>query len=103
MSVKIAVKDLWKAYETAEVPLSVIEGLDFEADEGEFVALVGPSGCGKTTLLNHIAGFEKPDRGEILVDGEPVTQPSKNGIVISQQGSVFPWLTVRHNLTFGLN
>jgi ABC-type nitrate/sulfonate/bicarbonate transport system ATPase subunit len=103
MHAKIAVRDLWKAYQTTDGGLSVIEGVDFEAAEGEFVALVGPSGCGKTTLLNHIAGFEKPDRGEILVDDQPVTQPSKNGIVISQQGSVFPWLTVRRNLTFGLN
>ncbi len=70
--------------------------------EGEFVVVVGPSGCGKTTLLNNIAGFEKPDRGEVIVNGNPVTGPSRQGIVISQLGSVFPWLTVQQNLMFGL-
>lgn len=103
MRAKITVKDLCKGYVTEDGWLSVVEGIDFEVAEGEFVALVGPSGCGKTTLLNHIAGFERPDRGEILVDGKAVTGPSRNGIVISQQGSVFPWLTVRRNLTFGLD
>ena len=81
----------------------MLEGIDCTVADGEFVAIVGPSGCGKTTLLNTIAGFERPDRGEVTVDGSPVRGPSTKGIVISQQGSVFPWLTVRGNLTFGLD
>lgn len=103
MLAKIIVKDLRKSYSTKDGPLAVLGGLDFEVGNGEFVALVGPSGCGKTTLLNHIAGFERPDLGEVSVDGKPVAGPSRNGIVISQQGSVFPWATVRHNLMFALN
>ena len=103
MADKITVRDLWKAFPARQGPLSVLEGIDFTVAEGEFVAIVGPSGCGKTSLLNIIAGFERPDRGEVSVDGTPVSRPNPNGIVMSQQGSVFPWLTVRGNLTFGLN
>jgi ABC-type nitrate/sulfonate/bicarbonate transport system ATPase subunit len=82
--------------------LEVIGGLSFDVSEGETVAIVGPSGCGKSTLLNILAGFDKPDSGRVLVDGAVRTGPNAKGIVISQQGSVFPWLTVQQNLTFGL-
>jgi ABC-type nitrate/sulfonate/bicarbonate transport system ATPase subunit len=82
--------------------LEVIDDLDFKVGDGEFVAIVGPSGCGKTTLMNIIAGFLAPDSGAVLVDGNPRTQPNSKGILITQQGSVFPWLTVRQNLLFGL-
>jgi len=71
--------------------------------EGEFVAIVGPSGCGKTTLLNVMAGFIQPDTGTVVIDGSPRSKRDSRGILISQQGSVFPWLTVRENLMFGLN
>ena len=103
MADKITVRDLWKAFPTRQGLLSVLEGIEFTVAEGEFVAIIGPSGCGKTSLLNIIAGFERPDRGEVTVDGVPVSAPSTKGIVMSQQGSVFPWLSVRGNLTFGLD
>jgi ABC-type nitrate/sulfonate/bicarbonate transport system ATPase subunit len=67
------------------------------------VAIVGPSGCGKSTLMKIVAGFEHPDEGSVNIDGRPMTKPSPKGIVISQHGSVFPWLTVQQNLMFGLN
>lgn len=102
MHAKIVVRDVRKSYATDKGPLAVLAGIDFSVSEGEFVALVGPSGCGKTTLLNNIAGFEKPDHGEIIVSGSPVTGPSRQGITISQLGSVFPWLTVQQNLMFAL-
>ncbi|HEX6396422.1 MAG TPA: ABC transporter ATP-binding protein, partial [Steroidobacteraceae bacterium] len=71
-------------------------------NEGEFVAIVGPSGCGKTTLMNIIAGFLPPDSGAVNVNGVVRNGPNRAGIMITQQGSVFPWLTVRQNLLFGL-
>ena len=82
--------------------LKVVVGVSFDVADGEFVAIVGPSGCGKSTLLNLIAGFEKADTGRIEIDGAPVNGPSRNGIMISQHGSVFPWLTVQDNVVFGL-
>src|SRR5688500_14157247 len=82
--------------------LSVFEGIDFSVARHEFVALVGPSGCGKSTLLNLLAGFEKPDRGTVTVGGKVVEGPSRNGIMITQKGSVFPWISTRRNLTFVL-
>jgi ABC-type nitrate/sulfonate/bicarbonate transport system ATPase subunit len=77
--------------------------VSFSVGDGEFVAIVGPSGCGKTTLMNMIAGFIRPDQGSVLIDGVERTKPDSKGILISQHGSVFPWLTVRKNLMFGLN
>ena len=82
--------------------LQVISELTFNVADGETVAIVGPSGCGKSTLLNLLAGFDKPDQGGVLVDGAVQNGPNSRGIVISQHGSVFPWLTVQQNLMFGL-
>jgi ABC-type nitrate/sulfonate/bicarbonate transport system ATPase subunit len=96
---KIVVDGITKQF--GELP--VVGGVSLDVGDGEFVAIVGPSGCGKSTLLNIIAGFERPDQGTIRIDGVKPNGPSKNGILISQNGSVFPWLTVQENLMFGLN
>src|SRR5947207_11523892 len=77
--------------------------MSFTVGDGEFVAIVGPSGCGKSTLLNVLAGFEQADRGEVLIDGRPILAPSRRGILITQRGSVFPWMTVRRNLDLVLD
>jgi len=98
---KITIRNVWKSYPSGQGRLSALEDVSFELAEGEFVAIVGPSGCGKSTLLNLLAGFERPDRGEALVDGLPIEGPSPRGILITQRGSVFPWMTVRRNLLFG--
>jgi ABC-type nitrate/sulfonate/bicarbonate transport system ATPase subunit len=94
---------LSKAYAVDNGVLSVLDDLNFEVGEGESVAIVGPSGCGKSTLLNIVAGFDRADRGIVTVDGVAQSRPSAKGILISQRGSVFPWLTVQQNLMFGLN
>ena len=103
MRTKIEVRELTKGFPSDKGHLKVVESVSFNVREGEFVAIVGPSGCGKTTLLNLMAGFIRPDSGAVVIDGLPCSKPDSRGILISQQGSVFPWLTVRENLMFGLN
>jgi ABC-type nitrate/sulfonate/bicarbonate transport system ATPase subunit len=103
MPTKIEVRGLKKSFASDKGPLPVVEEVSFSVDDGEFVAVVGPSGCGKSTLMNMMAGFVQPDAGSVIIDGVPRSKPNSKGILISQQGSVFPWLTVRENLMFGLN
>src|SRR5687768_3805485 len=101
---EIVARDVWKSYPTRRGgTLSVIEGVDLHIAAGEIVALVGPSGCGKSTLLNLMAGFDRPDRGEIKVSGEVVPQPNRKNILIPQHPSIFPWMTVWRNLTIVQN
>jgi NitT/TauT family transport system ATP-binding protein len=69
---------------------------------GEFVSLVGPSGCGKSTLLAMIAGLLAPDRGSLELHGEPITGPGTGRAVVFQDAALMPWLTVRHNVEYGL-
>ena len=99
----IEVAGVRKGFASAKGTLPVIEDVSFAVGDGEFVAIVGPSGCGKSTLMNIVAGFEQPDTGSVRIRGVEQSAPSPKGIVISQYGSVFPWLTVRQNLMFGLN
>jgi ABC-type nitrate/sulfonate/bicarbonate transport system ATPase subunit len=103
MRTKIEVRELQKSYQSGKGRLPVIERVSFTVHDGEFIAIVGPSGCGKTTLMNMMAGFIRPDAGSVVIDGVQRTKPESSGILISQHGSVFPWLTVRENLMFGLN
>jgi len=103
MHTKIEVRSLHKSFDSDQGRLSVVADVSFTVRDGEFVAIVGPSGCGKSTLMNMMAGFIQPDAGSIAVDGVVRSRPDSRGIMISQQGSVFPWLTVRENLMFGLN
>src|SRR5436190_12111347 len=103
MRTKIEVRNVHKGFRAGANALPVVDDVSFSVRDGEFVAIVGPSGCGKSTLMNIIAGFTRPDAGGVLIDGVPRTKPSAKGILISQHGSVFPWLTVQENLMFGLN
>jgi ABC-type nitrate/sulfonate/bicarbonate transport system ATPase subunit len=103
MPIKIAVAGISKSFASEHGTLHVLDNIGFEVADGETIAIVGPSGCGKSTLMNILAGFDRPDSGSVRIDGEPLRKPSSRGILISQQGSVFPWLTVQQNLMFGLN
>ncbi|WP_093553738.1 ABC transporter ATP-binding protein [Pseudoduganella namucuonensis] len=103
MNTKIVVDNIRKGFKSGKAQLPVVGGVGLTVADGEFVAIVGPSGCGKSTLMKIIAGFERPDEGEVRIDGAARHGPSPKGIVISQHGSVFPWLTVQQNLMFGLN
>lgn len=103
MADKIVIQKIEKGFLSGKTKQAVVDGIDLTIKDGEFIALVGPSGCGKSTLMKMIAGFETPDSGSILIDGIERKKSNPNGILISQHGSVFPWLTVQQNLMFGLN
>jgi NitT/TauT family transport system ATP-binding protein len=96
----VVVRDVWMTYPGHT---AVLESVNLEVREGEFVCLVGPSGCGKTTLLNIVGGFLSATRGEVVVEGEPVRGPDPRRIFIFQEGGVFPWLTVHDNVGFGVS
>ncbi len=89
-------------FPTAQGPMRVIDGIELQIAQGEFVSVIGPSGCGKTTLMNLLGGFVRPSQGRVLLDGRPVTGPGPDRGVIFQEYGVFPWLTVRGNIEFGL-
>ncbi len=80
----------------------VLDDIDLEVMEGEFVCLLGPSGCGKSTLLSTMAGFLSPTSGVVKIDGELVHGPDPRRIFVFQERGVFPWLTVEGNIAFGL-
>lgn len=104
MSADIEARDVWKSYQLEDGgTLPVIENLSLTVAQHEFVALVGPSGCGKSTLLDLLAGFQRPDSGSITILGQQVARPNPRGILITQKGSVFPWISAWQNLIFVLN
>jgi NitT/TauT family transport system ATP-binding protein len=82
--------------------LKVVDDVSYAIREREFVSVIGPSGCGKTTMMNIVAGFVQPSRGAVLLDGRPVDGPGPDRGVIFQEYGVFPWLTVKENIAFGL-
>jgi len=82
-----------------------LDGMNMEVERYEFLCVLGPNGCGKTTLLNLIAGFKPffpPTKGEILINGKPIIGPGSDRIMVFQEQSLFPWLSVRNNIEFGL-
>src|SRR5881409_1082964 len=99
---KLAIDDVSKTFQSATGKVLALDRVNLQVAEGEFVCLVGASGCGKTTLLNIIAGLEKPDSGTVLADGKPVTGPGRERLVMFQEPALFPWLDVFGNVLFGL-
>jgi NitT/TauT family transport system ATP-binding protein len=79
----------------------VLSDVSLALEEGEFVCLLGASGCGKSTILNLLAGFEQPDQGQLLIKGHPITGPGPDRGMVFQQPTLFPWLSVLDNVTFG--
>jgi len=100
--VRIRFDDAGVDFPTANGPMRVVDGVNLDVRQGEFVSIIGPSGCGKTTLMNMVGGFVKPTRGVVLLDNSPVEGPGPDRGVIFQEYGVFPWLTVRGNVEFGL-
>ncbi len=99
---KLAIDNVSKSFQSASGTVLALDHVSLQVDEGEFVCLVGASGCGKTTLLNIIAGLEKPDSGNVLADGKRITSPGRDRLVMFQEPALFPWLDVFGNVLFGL-
>jgi NitT/TauT family transport system ATP-binding protein len=83
-------------------PLRVLDGVDMSAESGEFISIVGPSGCGKSTLLKIIAGFEGASSGQVELDGQPITKPGPDHVMVFQDYALFPWMNTVENVEFGL-
>jgi NitT/TauT family transport system ATP-binding protein len=99
----IALSGVFRSYANSRGSFTpALQNIDLEIEQGEFVCIVGPSGCGKSTLLHLLAGLDKPTTGQITVDGNPVQGPGTDRILLFQELGLFPWLTVRNNVEFGL-
>ena len=100
---RIVLENVKKDFDTERGRLLVVDDVSLAINEGEFISFIGPSGCGKTTILNMIAGFQQPSSGTIALDGRPITGPGAERGVIFQDYGVFPWLSVKDNIGFGLS
>ncbi len=101
---RIAFKNVSVSFPTASGgQMQVVDNVSYDIHHREFVSVIGPSGCGKTTMLNMVAGFTLPSRGSVTLDGKPIAGPGPDRGVIFQDYGVFPWLSVKDNIGFGLN
>ena len=99
---KIEFRNVSFSYETDNKAVNILDGLNFKVEEGEFACLIGPSGCGKSTLVSLLLGLQFPTKGEILINDKPVTGPDVNRGMVFQHYSLFPWLTAKKNIMFGI-
>ena len=98
----LEVSELGKTFESVNGPVTALEGVNFRVHRREFVTVIGPSGCGKSTLIRILAGLESASTGEVLLAGHPVDTPGPDRGMVFQGYTLFPWLTVKKNVTFGL-
>ena len=100
--VMIHCEDICKTFSSAAMETKVVDHLNLDVYENEFVVLFGPGQCGKSTLINIMSGLDMPSSGTVFHDGKPVTGPDISRGVVYQSISLFPWLTVMGNVSFGL-
>jgi NitT/TauT family transport system ATP-binding protein len=98
----LSVRNLEKSFGTNGSRHVVFDKLTFDIHRREFVTIIGPSGCGKSTIIRIIAGLDEATAGEVLLDGKPVDSPGPDRGMVFQGYTLFPWLTVRNNVMFGL-
>ena len=96
-------EQLGKVYPTPAGPYPVLENINFEVNQGEFVCVIGHSGCGKSTLLNMVSGFAKPTSGQVLLNGRPIEKPGPDRMVVFQGYALLPWMTAYENVYLGVD
>ncbi len=99
---KLEIRNINKTFGRDDKAVTALQDVNMEVDKGRFAVVVGPSGCGKSTLLNIVAGLESASEGQALMNGEPITSPGAERGMVFQSYTLFPWLTVRKNVEFGL-
>ena len=100
--VLLEVRHLDKVFRTRHRETTALSDINFSTHRREFLSIVGPSGCGKSTLIRILAGLEEQTAGEMLLDGKPVNGPGSDRGMVFQSYTLFPWLTVKKNVMFGL-
>ncbi|MFZ4550207.1 MAG: ABC transporter ATP-binding protein [Aquabacterium sp.] len=98
----LEVKGVGKTYDSHQGPVTALKDIHFKTHRRELVCVIGPSGCGKSTLIRILAGLEAHTTGEVLIDGQPVNGPGRDRGMVFQGYTLFPWLTVKKNVMFGL-
>ena len=98
----LEVDSLKKKFQDREGEIVALGNISFSVHQREFICVIGPSGCGKSTLIRMIAGLEKQTSGSILLDSKPIDSPSSDRGMVFQNYTLFPWLTIKKNIMFGL-
>lgn len=101
-NIKLRIDNVKKIYNSRNGEMIALNGVNLDIHENEFICVVGPSGCGKSTLLNIIAGLLEPTSGAVYCDGKKVEGTGTERGVVFQQYALFPWMTVKKNVMFGL-
>jgi bicarbonate transport system ATP-binding protein len=96
-------EQLGKVYATPRGPYPVLENINLEVAQGEFVCVIGHSGCGKSTLLNMVSGFATPTSGQVLLEGQPITKPGPDRMVVFQGYALLPWMSAYENVHLAID
>ncbi|ARV61836.1 bacitracin ABC transporter ATP-binding protein [Nostocales cyanobacterium HT-58-2] len=99
----LVIEDVSKVYPTSKGPYTVLDGVNLNVHEGEFICVIGHSGCGKSTLLNMVSGFAKPTSGKVLLNSKPITQPGPDRMMVFQNYALLPWRTAFENIYLAVN
>jgi ABC-type nitrate/sulfonate/bicarbonate transport system ATPase subunit len=102
MSVELSMEEISLKYGRGATATDALQNVTLTVEHGEFVTIVGASGCGKSSLLNLVAGFIQPTHGRVLVGGAPIAGPGADRCMVFQEHALFPWMTVRQNIGYGL-
>lgn len=100
---KVIIENLFVRFNGEQGDFQALEDISFYVNEGEFLTILGPSGCGKSTLIRSIAGFQKPQKGRIIMSGKKISEPGPDRIMVFQEfDQLFPWRTVKGNITYAM-